>query len=187
MELLFDHQRIAYALETRLKAETVNYRGGQLQVWLLLLLSGSLRKTMRGRQSLSANDCAAELCIRRTRVENEFGKLAERKLITPARSEEGDDKRRRSFVLTKEGAVLAQQLCLLVQRVQSEVLISAGYRTIDRAMDPQCLVMGLWLTGSEEARLPTLTRLSNMPDAAVAGAKRGFDGIRLTKVRTPRP
>ena len=183
MEFLFDLQRISYGLESRLSAELSGKKANQLQMWLLLLIDGSQRKTMRGRKSLSANECAVELCIARTRVSNELSRLAKRKLITAIRLEKGADKRGRRFVLTGAGYELAQTLRLLLYSLEKNVLIHAGLRENDRIVEPQSVMMGLWLTGPENAKLPTLTRLLNMPDSVNAGDERGADPIRLKKVR----
>jgi DNA-binding MarR family transcriptional regulator len=181
MELLFDHQRIAYALEARMNAELISYKLTQLQMWLLLLIGGFHRGTMRGRKELSADESATELCIERTRVSNEFTRLAKRGFILAVTPKKGADKRGRRFVLTFDGEILARDLRALLQKVEKDMLVSAGCRAMDRAVDPQCLLVGLWLCGAPKWRLPTLTRLQNASPALVAGMRRGEDRIRLKK------
>ena len=166
-----------------MSAELVGHKLNQLQMWLLLLVGGFHRGTMRGRKALSANDTAIELCVRRTRVANEFTRLAKRKLIVAVTLKKGADKRSRTFVLTYEGEHLARELRALLQTVEKEVLVDAGCRATDRAIEPQYLLMGLWLTGNPKSPLPTLTRLVNVSSALIAGMKRGVDTIRLKKIR----
>jgi len=182
MELLFDHQRIANALEARLDAELSCYKVNRLQMWLLLLVGGLHRGAMRGRQALSANEVAVELCVKRTRVANEFARLRKRKLIAPATPVFMPDKRAQSFVLTAAGRSLAGTLKIVLETIERRVLIDAGWRATDRVVDPQYMILGLWLTGHRESQLPTLTRLMNVPSDLVAGTRRNAGHIRLKRI-----
>ena len=182
MELLFDYLRVANAFEVRMKAELRAYQVNELQMWLLLLIGGLLRLAMRGRKSLSANEAAIELGLPRTRIANQMTSLSRRSLVVPIDDEPSADGRNESFVLSDEGLDLARKLRKLLQTIEKDVLVEGGWRTTDREVDPQYLVMGFWLTGGSRGRLPTMTRLQNAPADYAAGDERGEDVIRLKKV-----
>lgn len=183
MELLFDLKRIAHGLESRMSSALVERGVNELQMWLLLLVGGLLRPTMRGRRSLSANDSAVELCVKRTRVANEFKRLVRRELIVATESIDGADKRNRSFEVTDGGLDLARALRKLLQTLEKGILISSGRRVADREIEPQCLLLGLWISGSPDSHMPTLTRLANVLPDHTAGSKRGEGALRLKKAR----
>lgn len=183
MRLLFDQQRIAYALEARLRSDLKPHKVNPLQMWLLLLMLGGCQQDgSRGPKPMSANIAAVELCVARTRVANQFARLAKRSLIVAVTLKEGADKRNRRFVLTSQGEDLARKLQALLQKIEKEALTKVGCRAKDRAVDPQYLLMGFWVTGNPQTRLPTLTRLVNVPSSLIAGARRGIDAIRFKRL-----
>jgi DNA-binding MarR family transcriptional regulator len=186
VRLLFDQQRIAYAMEARMRSELKAHKVNSLQMWLLLLMLGGWQQDgSRVGKPGSANNAAVELCVLRTRAANEFTRLSKRTLIKAVALKKGADKRNRRFGLTDEGEQLARKLRALLSSIEKEMLESVGCRATDRAIEPQCLLMGLWVTGNPQTRLPTLTRLVNLPQTLTAGDKRGVDVIRLKRPVLP--